>query len=89
MYNYDRRQAATISKSRARRIVELAAKEVSLRSIKQRIKEDTSGKFEQQARDLVEKTKAKAEKEGLSEAEVDEQVAIYLAYITVESEKRR
>lgn len=64
--------------SRARGIVKLAAKGARLKSIKSWLTLDERGTWEQAARKMVESTAERAAELNLTDAQVDEQIAIML-----------
>jgi len=69
--------------NRARAIVKLAAKQVS-GSTRRWLTMDERGIHERHAAQLLESTKAKAQELGLTPKQVDEQIAIVIAYEAVE-----
>lgn len=69
--------------ARIRAILKQAANEVETESVKLWLVNDETGCWETQARDLI--TMAETKRPGIKPAEVDAQLAIYLAMLAVET----
>lgn len=72
-------------RERARKVVRMAAKQVETPMVKDWLFADRLGTWETRARVALEATAEKAATWGLSEDEVDRQVAIYLASAACEA----
>jgi len=68
---------------RVRKIVRLAAAQVKNPSTKSWLLADERGTWEKDARDLLEKSADKARELGMSEDQVNEEIANYLGYLAL------
>lgn len=80
---------ARLPRSRARKIVEMAAGMVRDRQAKEWLTRDEKGTWEKTAMDLYDKASKSPKFASASEKEVDKEIAIYLASLAVEARLRR
>ena len=76
-----------LDRSRARRIVVLAADKAGPGRSRSWLREDREGKWERRALDLLDESSERAAELGLSVADVDRQVALALALMALTAEQ--
>jgi hypothetical protein len=70
---------------RPRRIVKMAAEQMQSSEGKDWLLRDERGTWEKEAARLIDQVKEKAEQHGLSDSEVDEQIATYLSIMVLQT----
>jgi hypothetical protein len=85
-HRYGRSDSSLSDRSRARGIVSAASKKVKDRNTAEWLHTDREGTWEKSARDYLESTREQAEKLGLSETQVNDEIAGRLAYLALSAQ---